>query len=637
MNIHYNLRIFPITGIIFSILVSLSFAQDNIGDISDGNRSIPVHIIELYDEEGALILPSDRIPMPFSPKQTCLKCHDYEKISSGWHFNSIGSGVSSGRKSEPWILYDPISATQIPLSYRDWPGTYDPGSLGLSPFFFTEKFGRHLTGGGISENDSTESPDIYLRWQVSGKAEINCLSCHDNEAEHDQAQYEQQMIKQNYRWAAAATSNFTSVKGSAKIMPDNYDIYSGAIPDIKDAVPPSAEYDINKFDKDGKVFFDVVRNIRNDRCYFCHSSKNIGSGLPERWETDQDVHLTAGLTCVDCHRNGLDHSMTRGYEWEANEIKNSTAAAFSCSGCHIRDREDEIPESGRLGAPNPKHNGIPLIHFDKLSCTACHSGPWPTENTQRVKLSRTHGLGTYNVKKDDNASPYIYSPVYVKDEDGKISPHRMIWPSFWGYLDGDNVEPVPPVKVQKISLAFILSDSLTDSTNIELLQKGRWPVFSEKQIVQILDSLGIENENDSIPVYVNGGKLFSTSDTGKLTAIDHSSAEPYTWAFAHEVRPAEQSLGIRGCGDCHSLNSTFSFGTVAAELPFDFSESAELSMTSLQDLNAVYPRVFAVTFLFRPIIKYTIIICCMIIFMIMILFAFKALNSVLQNLPEKKD
>ena len=42
----------------------------------------------LYDENGGLINPANGInaDKPYSPRQTCGKCHDYEKITSGFHF-----------------------------------------------------------------------------------------------------------------------------------------------------------------------------------------------------------------------------------------------------------------------------------------------------------------------------------------------------------------------------------------------------------------------------------------------------------------------------------------------------------------------------------------------------------------------
>src|SRR5512139_303807 len=78
-------------------------APENIGDIPDGNRSVPVHLIKLYDEFDHVIRPLETPVMPFSPKQTCRKCHDYERIKGGWHFNAADS-VLHGRRGEPWIM-----------------------------------------------------------------------------------------------------------------------------------------------------------------------------------------------------------------------------------------------------------------------------------------------------------------------------------------------------------------------------------------------------------------------------------------------------------------------------------------------------------------------------------------------------
>jgi hypothetical protein len=608
------------------------FSQEvKLGDVRDGSRSPHVHVIDLLDEEGTIIYSDDKIPMPFSPKQTCLKCHDYHMINGGWHFNAADPEVSPGRSGEPWILTDPVSATQVPISFRNWSGTFKPEQFGLSPFQFTEKFGRHLAGGGVSENDSTESSDIYIRWQVSGKLEINCLSCHDAEASHDQAGYDLQIRKQNFRWAAAATSGFASVYGSAKAMPDNYDLYSGAAPDISGAVPPSIVYKKERFNDKNKIIFNIVREIPDQRCYFCHSATHVDKNRKEPWAGGKDVHLANGLTCVDCHRNGLDHSMTRGYESESEDINNPTASVFSCAGCHIEDRKSDSPQNGRLGAPNPSHKGLPEIHFEKLSCTACHSGPWPSNNVRRVKLSRTHALGTHIVKRGDDVAPYIQSPVYAKDSDGKIAPQRMIWPAYWAFLDGENIIPITPEDVQKISLSFVLKDSLTDSINVVRLIAGEWPKFSEKQVLQILDSLKIVNPDKGTPVYIGGGKLFSAADTALMINHDHSAARPYTWAFAHDVRPAEQSLGIRGCSDCHSIDASFSFGEVKAPMPFDFAEGSIISMTSLQEMDDIYPRAFALTFLFRPLLKNLLIICCIIILLVLLLYTLKGLEAVLKK------
>ena len=53
----------------------------------------------LYDEQGKVIDPVHEINsyQPYSPKQTCGKCHDYNKITEGFHFQQ-------GRGEKPNLL-----------------------------------------------------------------------------------------------------------------------------------------------------------------------------------------------------------------------------------------------------------------------------------------------------------------------------------------------------------------------------------------------------------------------------------------------------------------------------------------------------------------------------------------------------
>lgn len=62
--------------------------------------------IHLLDEKGNSIDPvkNPNIDVPYSPKQTCGKCHDYEKITKGYHFLQ-GKGEKMGKNFEqtyPW-------------------------------------------------------------------------------------------------------------------------------------------------------------------------------------------------------------------------------------------------------------------------------------------------------------------------------------------------------------------------------------------------------------------------------------------------------------------------------------------------------------------------------------------------------
>ncbi len=621
--------------LIFFLIVSIVYTtssiaqEEKIGDIADGSRSSSVHVIDLYDAEGSLIRPGDHPIMPLSTKESCDKCHDYEKVRSGYHFNAADSGANPGRPGHPWILVDYLTATQLPLSHRNWEGTFSPEQVGLSPWYFVQQFGRQMPGGGIGEDDSTDVPDLFTRWMISGKLEINCLSCHDAEASHNQTEFARNTRNQNFRWAAAATSGFATVRGSAKSMPDNYDIYLGVAPDDARSLPPSVNYDSGRFNPQGKVFMDVGRKIPNERCYFCHSSK---ISFTEKWHTDEDVHMAAGMSCVDCHRNGLDHSIVRGYEGESNPSGKEIVESSTCKGCHLGDESDTKPNHGRFGAPKPKHIGLPVVHFDKLACTACHSGTYPTKKTTLVKTSMAHGLGVHGILKSDEVLPFVATPVYAKGESGKIEPHHLIWPSYWAMMEGDSIQPLHPKEVQQIFLSLIAADTLTDSTNYAIINSGKWPIITTELLTATLDTLAIVKSTETVPVFVNSGKIYQLDADGKITSKKHDAAKPYSWAIGHNVRPAAQSLGANGCSDCHSLTSPFHFGKIDIQTPLDFVNTKTASMSKFNKLGSVFPGLFSLTFLFRPWLKILMFLSCLIITIVLLIYLFKGVDRILKYL-----
>ncbi len=64
----------------------------------------PFHLL---DEKGNIIDPVNGVnaDAPYSPRQTCGKCHDYEKITGGYHFQQgKGEKVSADFKEKyPWV------------------------------------------------------------------------------------------------------------------------------------------------------------------------------------------------------------------------------------------------------------------------------------------------------------------------------------------------------------------------------------------------------------------------------------------------------------------------------------------------------------------------------------------------------
>ena len=53
------------------------------------SRSNYVHWIDLHAADGRKIDPADPRAKPYSPKKTCGRCHDYDAIACGHHFNAI--------------------------------------------------------------------------------------------------------------------------------------------------------------------------------------------------------------------------------------------------------------------------------------------------------------------------------------------------------------------------------------------------------------------------------------------------------------------------------------------------------------------------------------------------------------------
>ncbi len=498
----------PVLIIAFLSVSIIGFAQDTkIGDASDGSRSTPVHLIQMIDEDSSVIRPDDSPMLPFSTKNTCNKCHDYDQVRTGWHFTAGDSGVTGGRPGHPWIIADQGSASQIPLSLHDWPGTLKPEDIGLNAMEYLQLFGRQIPGGSVGDKSDLRSLDNEFRWRVSGDLEINCLSCHDAEFSHDQAAHAASTARQNFRWVATASSALANVYGSARDMPDNYDIYWGSAPDLSKKMPPHVVYDLTRFNQKNEVHFDLSSNIPNRNCYYCHSTKIINSERKEKWMYEQDVHLKAGLTCVDCHRNGLNHDMVRGYENELTkktDIENDIKYEFSCSGCHL--------ESGRLGAPKPQHAGIPTIHFEKMSCTSCHSGVRPGETTSFIKTSQGHGLGVHGTNKADSTLPHIQSGIFVRNEDGKIRPHNMVMPSYWGLQDSSGIKPVSIKEIRAYTTPLINNDDTTGT--------GNWLALADSQIIRILDTLATVARDGEKPVFISGGQLILLTKDSVLQKSD---------------------------------------------------------------------------------------------------------------------
>jgi Zn-finger protein len=621
-----------------------------LGDESDGGLSPAPHRIPLYaendkGEKSKAINPAADFSLPLSTRFTCGECHNYNIVKKGWHFNAVDSNVPSGRPGEPWIYFSPQLYLQIPISYRGWKGTYKPEQVGISSFRMTKIFGRNMPGGSFGELEEIVD-DFVGKQYVSGKLEINCLACHNAHYGQDMGGidgYAVQISRENYRWAAAASSGIALVTGEAAKMLPTVDLYM-ANPDEKDA--PVVTYNKNTFNQKNEVLFNIEREVPNERCYFCHSQLyQTTDDKAEKWIQDADVHIKAGLKCVDCHKNGVDHNILKGFgDEDAGVQAKSTVDTSTCEGCHL-PKGNDIPKAGRYGAPIPKHVGIPAVHFDKLTCTACHSGPWPVEKTTLTKTSRAHKLGMPNTNKEPEVLPHIISTVFASQgstgagydsklltsASGKIAPFRVLWPAYWGTLSDSNSNTVKPVKldvVEKVIGNLVSGKKLSES-------KG-WFELTSDMLTQAIKSLNPSAGGKA--VYVAGGVVYSLDAADKLVEDkNNSAAKPYLWPVAHNVRPASQALGIRYCTDCHSTGAPLLFGDVRVDTPITAKQSLVTKMFEFQDISPTYARAFAISFVFRPWLKVIALACCAVIAGVLLLYALRALGCIAKVLSGNKE
>jgi len=736
----------------------------------DGSRTTPVHLIPLKDEFDQLIVPSESFPLPYSTRYSCAPCHDYGLIQDGYHFNSASSS-QHGRAGEPWVWVDPATGTVLPLSYRSWKQMWNPQKLGLTPWDLTLLFARHMPGGDFAEPKSDEtSPES--RWNVSGKLEINCMGCHNASRIQSHSEWAKQVLRHNFRWAATAASGFGEVGGMASRLPGTWDIYDGPNPDDTEwAVVPFVSYRPEIFDTKHRVFFDIPRKPDDQRCLSCHSIYRVGS---KKYSSEEDIHSAAGLKCVDCHRNDISHDMIRGYEDEAEELDNREVSDFTCKGCHIGPDLSRKggASAGRLGAPYPRHSGIPAVHFEKLACTVCHSGPVPERNFTRVRTSRANRLGIYGVAQWFTDLPHIIEPVFIRDSTGRIAPHRLMWPAFWGTWKEEAVQPLIPAEIEaaaadilasekhiaEILTAFTLYSGIegipvlvtsgkvyelnvdggldaslysgmeTRSETLWAIKKeeiiaplipdfdpqaeeadvdvetriqkaleslatisdapgqpvlihknalyqvtdgyleikeapgetveiprlswlredkvqpivsefdvrtvvatvGEEHTLTEEQVIRVLQSLSsLGNPQKSGEAkrffYISGGRMFRLDESGNLAADEHPAAEPVVWPLAHRVRPAQQSLGITGCTDCHTEGSVFFFNSVRGDGPLKTQRMAVRPAHAFMELDKPYQKLFGLSFRIRPLFKVVLFVSVLVVGSLLLLMALVAL------------
>ena len=572
----------------------------------------------LFDEDGNVIDPVKGVnaDKPYSPKQTCGKCHDYDKITQAYHF-AMGAGEKptaelaarcqwastpgfyGGTWCSPAPLYNYLSPKQnVTAATMDMTssnimaigcGSCHPGGGSAEHDREGKRYDRWMAdpaSGFTSGGENNFDGDYYkARWAESGVIEADCLLCHL--PGYRMAERNKQLSALNFRWAATTGSGLATVSGS-----------------VDKGGPVTVAYDKTKFNTDGTISPNIVREPRDEVCLACHAQPGWKKrGFNSRSRTD--VHVRAGLKCVDCHPAGQSADDPRIRGEEIHEIGKGDDP-----GGHVRDDLDNTVRdcvychsSGRLGAPVAKHRWLPPLHLDAIACETCHV-PERLVKPIQFQASDVFNPGTKIPSKGkhlwtfygpDGAYRNHYGYLVMMGYDdkptepfkpfltrykGKIYPVNRVhtaWP-------GIEIEGKPGLMQPKMSDIYRMwtdhqKDSsqypglakITDDNNDGVIEVNR-PEEIEALITSVtalLTELKYPMDGKRV-VWVMNDRIYSSGTQYRTIPKHDWEASPYgnVHKYSHDVYPAKSALGVNGCTDCHYSKSDFFFAS-ALKYPFD--------------------------------------------------------------------
>jgi hypothetical protein len=564
----------------------------------------------LYDEDGILIDPVHNLNVdkPYSPKQTCGKCHDYDKITQGFHFqqgkDEQATGTfadryqwvtSPGNYGGNWCSPAPIyrylskknneSARDMDMTSFDFItatcGSCHPGGGSMeydrSGLRYDKQMNTmHYTAGGINNFDG----DYYkAHWDRTGVVEGDCNFCHL--PEYDYKTRNKNLDKWNFRWMATAGSGFATVEGS-----------------VKDTIPVTVKYDVSKFEADGKIALHLVREPRNETCLNCHAKpqwKKRGASFTVR----TDVHIAKGVKCVDCHASGsmaVDdrirgkevHQFGKGDDPSGNVHNDLDNTMRTCTDCHT---------TGYLNAPIAKHAWLPSLHLTRIACQTCHI-PEREVKSALVQVSDIYNPGTkispapkyiwtfydqnmnyWNhygelnmfTNKDQPTDPFVPQYAKYKGQIFPVNPVHSAWPGI--YTEGKKGLNQPKMKDvfgmwtahRKDKTKYPELDKIKDDNGDSIPE-----VNTAEEIDAFINSMTAHLKNSGYDltgkqiVWVNDDRMYLNGKNFRMLDKETWESSPYAsvYKYSHDVAPAKAGLGANGCTDCHSLQSNMFYSQV---------------------------------------------------------------------------
>jgi hypothetical protein len=531
---------------------------------------------------------------PYSPKDTCGKCHDYERITRGYHFqqgrtDSTGKIVISDTFDQkyPWNLssgmYGKHSLASTDSSQLAKKVNQHPSEIDKSSFFFVQNCGSCHPGGGWGEydrrgnlyyNEETEKfgydlfQDSHLfdgdytpyslgdigygtPWDKSGASQADCLICH----------------LKGYQWkerGAALRGKFFKYgpvvgAGWANI---NLSQDESGNPKVSEVNVDYSKKEVAEFDN---FHLQIIRRPLDENCWSCHGLSD-GKKKGRQWNPETDIHKAKGLDCVSCHPSDREHNFAKGDSLQQTVRDDLDNTMPSCEACHYRGKDKR--------APRYRHPFSPR-HMKRMACQTCHI-PFQVASADLVYDYASTGLTTvYETSKflsNDPLDPKKSIPgvtatlwyPFLREYKGKIVPAKSLNVIYWGDLDQkmNVVKPIPLWKIRELNKPALKDDDGDGIPEINGLEeiKPFLKALKEK------DKFG--NPVANHPVLVKGGFLYHLDKKGEIEKTKHDQAETSDLPLSHNVVSGESVIGSRGCKDCHAKNSPFFLRKILID-PYD--------------------------------------------------------------------
>jgi len=520
--------------------------------------------ITLLDKNGDEINPisGDNDKQPFSTAQTCGMCHDYDEITSGYHFQ-MGWDVVNDEfgvdENKPWQISNGMmgkwcpfysrllakksnkAADEIDLTIYDFVGfssgngspfpcgACHPGGGGLEYDRDGERYDEMLTDDP-SLAESLDGDYHESHWDQSGVVEADCFICHQKGYSFDERAY--QLEQGNYQWAIVSGTGYGFVSGA-----------------VADGETPEVNYNLRFFNSDGTITLDVSWPPPDQNCIFCHGRTDTRKrGFAWNDIHNPDVHNNQGISCTACHPSDLDHQFAKGNASASRVADELDGTMKNCEECHME---------GYLGATIPEHNKIRPSHLKRISCEACHI----------PSLGRAAALGYESSSgelefylKPDSAEDFgdmgEWKPNYERWVEKKIYPFNSLILTWWANLGDDGI--LYPLFLREQETAWELySDKVTDDNDDGIVEVNR----AEEIIAGIKafeQSLQGNNRFGNIhPVLVKADKAYHLDENRELVNLEYDFPTCINYSISHNVAPARMALGYNGCNDCHTEEAHF--------------------------------------------------------------------------------